>query len=180
MFSLRTHAIISFAIFATIIIIAVAGNIAEANGVPRPPPPLQMVLKIVFLSLTLALGLSFIPLMVKFVLQGQIWAGNQDRPFIKTMIEHQAMIVWVIGGLIVAGLIVAIPAAIKDGFLSDNTSAAAPSDAVVEGPSLGALVARPGMTVDEVSAQSTLKLQRQANQTVPGQSAIAGGGGIFE
>ncbi len=179
MFSLRAHAIIFFAIFAAIIVVAVAGNIAEAYGVSRPPPALQTALQIVFLGLTLALGLSFIPLMVKFVLQGQVWAGNQDRPFIKTMIEHQTTIIWVIWGLIVAGLVVAIPAAIKDGFLSDNTTAAAPSEAVVEGPSLGTLVARPGMTVDEVSAQSTLKLQRQPNQTVPGQSAIAGGG-IFE
>ena len=121
MFSLRTHAIISFAIFAAIIIIAVAGNIAEANGVPRPPPPLQMVLKIVFLSLTLALGLSFIPLMVKFVLQGQVWLGNHDRSFIKTMIEHETSIIWVIWGLILAGLVVAVPAAIKDGFLSDDS-----------------------------------------------------------
>ena len=37
MFSLRTHALIFFAIFATIIVIAAAGNIAEAYGAPRPP-----------------------------------------------------------------------------------------------------------------------------------------------
>jgi len=180
MFSLRTHAIIFFAIFATIILIAAAGNLAEAYGVPRPPPPFLTLLKIVFLGLTLALGLSFIPLMVKFVLQGHVWLGNADRPLIKTMIGNEATIIWVIWGLISAGLVVAVPAAIKDGFLSDDAITLQAPEAIVDGPALGALVARPGMRVDDITAQSSLKLQRASNPDVQGSSTIAGGGGIFE
>ena len=50
MFSLRTHAVIFFAIFAAIVALAVAGNVAQSYGVPRPPPPFLLLLQIVFLS----------------------------------------------------------------------------------------------------------------------------------
>lgn len=179
MFSLRTHAVIFFAIFAAIVALAVAGNVAQSYGVPRPPPPFLLLLQIVFLVLTLALGLSFIPLMVKFVLQGQIWAGNQDRPFIKTMIDHQNSIIWLIWGIIFAGLVVAVPAAIKGGLFSDAASGGAPADASADGPWLGTLVARPGMIIAGMTDQSTLKTQRVSN-SYTGQSTIAGGGGTFE
>ncbi len=182
MFSLRTHAFIFFGILGAIMLLAIAGNVAEAYGVPRPPPGMQTLLKVVFLGLVVALGISFIPLMVKFVLQGQIWAGNQDRPFIKSLIEHQATIVFVLWGIIGAGLLIAIPTAIKDGFLSgEAANTTTTTQAESEGPNLGALVARPGMTVDEMTKLSSLKPQRMSNPYASGtSSAIAGGGGNFE
>jgi hypothetical protein len=96
------------------------------------------------------------------------------------MIRHETTIIWVIWGLILAGLAIAVPAAIKDGFLNGGTSSAPVTDTSVDGPSLGTLVARPGMAVGEMIAQSTLKPQRASNPYVAGGSTIAGGGGVFE
>jgi hypothetical protein len=53
--------------------------------------------------------------MVLTVLRFQVGIGNANRPVIRTMIAHQRAIVFVMWGLMAAGLLLAVPAAILDG-----------------------------------------------------------------
>jgi hypothetical protein len=49
------------------------------------------------------------------VLGFQVRIGNGSRPVIRTLIAHQRAIVFVMWGLMAAGLLLAVPAAILDG-----------------------------------------------------------------
>src|SRR6185295_13373587 len=68
MLSLRTHAIIFGALLALIIGIASIGNALEAAGTLPPSPTLQLIMRIVFFGLVIALALSAVPVMVKSVI----------------------------------------------------------------------------------------------------------------
>jgi len=58
---------------------------------------------------------SAVPLMVLIVLGFQVRIGNTGVPVIRTLIAHQRTIVFVLWGLMAAGLLIAIPAAILGG-----------------------------------------------------------------
>jgi len=77
MLSLRTHAIISAAILATIIGLAMIGNALEAGAAVHDGAGIRLAAMIVFLGLCTALAFSFVPLMVKLVLGVQ--AGSATR-----------------------------------------------------------------------------------------------------
>ena len=168
MFSLRTHALIFFGLLAAIIAIGAIGNALQASGV-IPPEGLGTPIKILFFGLVVALAFSAVPLMVKAVLGFQKKIGNETVGPIMTVIANEKPIIFVLWGLMAAGLFIGVPVALQDGFLDgmDATS----------GPSEGKLVARPGMLVADMIRQSTLKLQRNAD--LPAQNInplpIAGG-----
>jgi len=115
MFSLRTHAIIFAALLALIIGIASIGNALEAAGTLPPPPTLQLVMRIVFFGLVIALALSAVPVMVKAVIAAQIRAGNADQPLIKVVVDNQNLIIIGMWLIMIVGVAIAIPAAIQDG-----------------------------------------------------------------
>jgi hypothetical protein len=170
MLSLRAHAFIFFGLLAAIIAFAVAGNALQAAGVIKPEG-LGTPFKILFLVLVAALAFSAVPMMVKAVLGFQKTVGNQDVGAIKTAIANEKYIVFVLWGLMAAGLAIAIPAAMQDNFMGAGSIDAA------SGPSEGKLVARPGMLVEDMIRQSSLKLQRNAE--LPAQNInplpLAGG-----
>jgi hypothetical protein len=115
MLSLRTHAIISAAILATIIGLAMIGNAIQADGVVRDGPGIRLAAMTVFLSLTAALAFSLVPVMVKLVLGVQAGIGNAGHPAIGRLVARERIIVFVLWGLIGLGLVIAVPAAIIDG-----------------------------------------------------------------
>jgi len=90
--------------------------------------------------------------------------GNADRAPFRALIVRERTIVLALWALVLAGLAVALPAAIRDGFFDAPGDAAAQIAAM---PSQGALVTRPGMTVAEMIRRSSLKLS-------VGQTVIAG------
>ena len=90
MLSLRSHALITGAIFAALA---------------------------VMFALCIGLAFSAIPLMVLIVLGFQVRIGNAGTPPIRILIAHQRTIVFVLWGLMAAGLLLAIPAAILSGAL---------------------------------------------------------------
>lgn len=168
MLSLRAHAIIFFGLLAAIIGIAGLGNALQSAGVIAPEG-LGLPVKILFFGLVAALAFSAVPLMVKTVLGFQKKIGNENVGPIKTAIANEKQIVFVLWGLMAAGLVIGVPAALQDGFLGGMNAASEPSE--------GKLVARPGMLVADMIRQSTLKLQRNAD--LPAQNInplpIAGG-----
>lgn len=165
MFSLKTHAIISGAFFAALILFAILGNVVT-GGRPLKDPALMLGAKVLIFGLFLAFGFSLIPLMLKIFLAAQVKIGNGEVGIIKTLASHQTAAVWIIWGLFIAGMAVAIPAAINDDFFGPD--AAKSFRALFRGGSKGVLVAQPNMTPEEISQQSTLVLNQLKNPSGPG------------
>lgn len=168
MFNLRTHVIICGALFAALIGIAIVGNVLERAGVSPPSGAARTIAFACYFALFVAFALSTIPVIVKLVLAGQVQLGNQDVAAIAGIIKRQSTIIWSLWGLMLAGLVVAVPAAIAGGMFGDAPQRALL--AMFRKPNLGVLAAKPGMTLDEMVAQSTIKLNLKY-----ASSAIAGG-----
>ena len=174
MFSLRTHVIICGALFAALIGLAIIGNALERAGVTPPSGAGRDVAVVGYFALFVAFGLSAIPVIVKVVLSAQEQAGNQNLGLVAAAIRHQNAIIWSMWTVMLVGLLIAVPAAVVGGMFGD-----APRRALhqaFQGPNLGVLAARPDITLDEMVAHSTLKLDLQY-----ASAAIAGGqGGVFD
>ncbi len=109
MLSYRAHVWICVGLLIALFAIPIAGNIAVAGGMAAPPRAVQLPLMIFYFALFVAFGLSAIPVMVMTV------ARRQDLDILK---RNEAAIVWIMWGLILAGLAVALPAMIADGFFA--------------------------------------------------------------
>jgi hypothetical protein len=164
MFSLRTHAFISGALFAGLILLAILGSLLN-GGRPLKDPVLMMGARILFFGLFLALAFSLIPLMLKIFLAAQVKIGNGELGLIKALGAHQAAVVWVVWGIFIAGLAIALPAAINDNFLGPD--AARSFRALLRGGSQGILAAKPGMTPEEIAKESTLTLNQVKRPSGP-------------
>jgi hypothetical protein len=105
MLGLRTHIVICAALFAALLIIGWGGNILQATGVIAGPGRLRIPLLVLMLTLTAAFAFSLVPVMVKLVL------GNDPG-------RGTTIVVYAIWGLMAAGLAVALPVAIANGFLT--------------------------------------------------------------
>ena len=167
-FTLRTHLIICGALFAALIGIAILGNVLQRAGVAPPSGAGRYVALAAYFALFIAFGLSTIPVIVKLVLSAQVGAGNQDVAAVAAALRHQNTIIWSLWGLIIAGSLIAVPAAIIGGMFGDAPGRAL--NRALAGPSLGVLAARPDMTLDEMVAKSTIKLDLRYAST-----AISGG-----
>ncbi len=174
MLTLRTHLIISGALFAALVGAALLGNALQRAGVAPLSGASRYVAVGLYFVLFIAFGLSVIPVMVKLVLSAQVRAGNQDVTAVAAAMRHENTIIWSLWGVIVAGLAIAVPAAIYGGMLGDAPRRAI--ERVLAGPNLGVLAARPDMTLDDMVRQSTMKLDLRY-----ARSAIAGGkDGVFD
>lgn len=166
-FSLRTHLIICGALFGALIGIAILGNLLERSGVAPPSGAARYIALGLYFLLFIAFGMSAIPVMVKLVLGAQVQVGNQEVGAVAAALRRQNTIIWSLWGVMLAGIVIAVPAAIFGGMFGD-----APVRAfrrAVAGPSLGVLAARPDMTLDEMVTQSTLKLDlRYASSAISG------------
>ena len=118
--SLRTHALITGGIFASLLVIGWGANLLDAFGLSPHEPALQIAALVLVCGLCAGLAFSAVPLMVLTVLRFQVGIGNANRPVIRTMIAHQRTIVVVMWGLMAAGLLLAVPAAILDGAFDLN------------------------------------------------------------
>jgi hypothetical protein len=172
MFSLRTHVWIFLGLLGAVILLGMAGNLLAAEGFQPVLTEIQLPLQILFLGLVLALALAFVPVMVKLVIGFQLRAGNSDLPVVRSVAARQKALIWVLWILMLAGLAAALPAMIRDGFLSAGGT---PAEAADLGPFQGTLVAAPGMAVADMLAQSSLKPEGGGRANVP-----FAGGGVFD
>jgi arginine exporter protein ArgO len=115
MLSLRAHALITGGLFAALVVLGWVGNLLEATDLIPPGPGVRLASLVVFFGLSVALMFSAIPLMVQLVLGFQVRLGNTNVPVIRRLIARERVIVFVLWGLIALGLLIAIPAAIRDG-----------------------------------------------------------------
>ena len=156
MFSLRVHLIICGALFATIVLFAVAGSALETSGARSNPAAFRIPALVVFIGLVIAFAFSAVPAMIKLVLGFQAKLGNQNVAPVRAAIANQNRIVWIMWALMAAGAAIALPAAFVGGAFGDDISGWAASS--FAGKSQGVLVAAPGMSLDELVRASTLKL----------------------
>jgi hypothetical protein len=165
--SLRTSAIVCGALFAALIGIAILGNVLQRLGMAPPSGVARQLALVLYAGLFVAFGFSTIPVIVKLVLSAQVRVGNQDVAAVAAGIRHQNKIIWSLWGVMGAGLVIAIPAAIAGGMFGDG-----PGRFMTRSMrrNLGVLAAKPDMTLDEMVSQSTLKLNLRY-----ARSAIAGG-----
>lgn len=118
MLSLRAHSIISGCLFAALILVAIGGAVLQATEViPQRDEPWLPAIALVF-GLFLAFGFSLVPVMVMLVLGFHKKVGQADAQPIKGLIAARNVIVWTMWALMAAGLVVALPAMMRDGFFS--------------------------------------------------------------
>jgi hypothetical protein len=166
MFSLKTHAVITGGLFATIVAMAAVGNVLHDQGWLPDSSANQFAAQVIFFGLFLVFGFSCIPLMLKLFIAGQMAIGNGDVGVIRAVSAHQTGIIfgfWLFLGL---GLAIAIPAAIQDGFFG-------PVPAAALGPSQGKLIAAPGMSVNDMQRLSSLKIKGSPD-------SVFADGGVFD
>jgi hypothetical protein len=166
--TLRTNVIVCGSLFATLIGTAIIGNVLQSAGVAPLSGTTSYLAMFWFFGLFLACGFSAIPVMVKTVIAAQTRAGPVGR----ALARHQNLIIYGIWAIMIAGCAIAIPAAMIGGMFGD-----APRQMVqraLEGSSMGTLSAAPGMSLDQMTRNSTLPLELRYAPT-----AIAGKG-VFE
>ncbi|MGC1381600.1 MAG: hypothetical protein WA814_11335, partial [Candidatus Baltobacteraceae bacterium] len=163
----------------------VAGDVVIAAGVVKNPDAFQTPAKIVFFTLFVAFGFSLIPLMVKLVLGFQVLIGNDKLPPVRAAIDRSAWIVGALWALMATGLAVALPAAIRAGFFSNDSSPPSSAsdrraaEAIAKMPLQGTLVAAPGMQTRRMVEESTLKIRSGAASPLF-SGAQFGGAAIFD
>jgi len=179
MLSLRAHAIICASLFAVLIGIALLGNALQASGIIRGLGPFKTPFLIFIFVLFIATGFSAIPVMVKLVLGFQRTVGNENIPAVAAALRAEKWIVFGIWGLLAAGVVVAVPAAVQGGLFSDSGAGNSSTQPITRdfGPSSGTLVARPGMTLAEMVQASTLSIDPAHQTTWTGSVA---GGAVFD
>jgi hypothetical protein len=112
---------------------------------------------------------SAVPVMVMLVLGAQKHVGNENVAMVAVALRRQNVVIYVLWSLIALGSMVAIPAAILDGAFRDaSTTDAAPRQDVDIGPSQGMLVAKPGMTFDQMRQASSLPIAATGQRTATG------------
>jgi hypothetical protein len=120
MLSLRTHALICLGFLAALIAVAAGGNALAASGMIKDPAAIRLPGLILIFGLFLAFGFSAVPVMVLSVLRPR-GGGPPD----KGMAAAQKVITWAMWALMAAGLVIALPAMVKDGFFSPGGPGAA-------------------------------------------------------
>ncbi|MBN1545042.1 MAG: hypothetical protein JW902_00115 [Syntrophaceae bacterium] len=98
---------------------AIVGNILESSGkltAASLGPRGITAVKISFFALFCIMVFSLIPLLLKAFVAMQIKIGNGDLFVIKWLQAHEAAVIYGFWSLLLIGLCIAVPAAIRQGF----------------------------------------------------------------
>ena len=150
MLRLRTHVWICLGFFIALLAFGWGGALLEGMGVAAPSPAWRWPLLALLFVLVLGFAFSAVPVMVLLVTGVQ---GRIGGPLaVLATPRWQRGIVFSLWGLMGLGCVIAIPAAIVLGGFDDFGLA------VGHGESQGTLVAKPGMSVEDIRRGSTLKV----------------------
>jgi len=89
-----------------------------------------MLVMVAGLAFVVLLAAAFVPLMVKIVVDAQLRAGNGDIPIVRFFDTHRWHVTYAFWALFAAGLAVALPTMIRDGFFAPAHESARPKGAV--------------------------------------------------
>jgi len=102
-----------------IVISAIIGNMLESAGLLTRQalgPAGIVAVKLFYMLLFVILGLAAVPLLVKYFCALQVRIGNEEAFPVKWLLAHERKAVYGFWGLIVLGLLMAFPAAWRNGF----------------------------------------------------------------
>ena len=117
--NIRICLIVAAATLGVIVAGAVIGNILESAGLLTREglgPKGVGIVKLFYLFLFMVLGLALVPLLFKAFLALQIRIGNGEAFPVQWLLSHERSVVYGFWGLIVLGLLMALPAAWRNGF----------------------------------------------------------------
>ena len=154
MLSTKTYALIFVAALAGLLLLGVAAALLQRTTAYRDGAALETPVKIFAFTAFVIMGLSGLPLLLRLFLAGQRYLGNAEHPLVRTLAGHETLVVVGMWSMCLAGLAIAVPFAMKDGFFGPGASAWLAT--TLAGRTRGVLVANVGMTVDEVRRRSTL------------------------
>ncbi|MBA3810332.1 MAG: hypothetical protein H0X27_01575 [Caulobacteraceae bacterium] len=175
MLSLKAHVAILLGFLAALIAVIAAGGVMQAMGMAQLPPAWRLPALILVFVLFLGVGFAAVPVIVKTVVGFHNAVGNADLAVVKAVTARQALLIWILWGLMAAGAVVAVPAAILGGMFSPPAGQGPPD---APGASRGLLAAAPGMTLQEMARRSTLKLDIASRHGGP--APVVAGGGVFD
>jgi len=115
----KIYVIILSSSFGLIILGAIIGGILESTGIltiDTIDPKTITAIKVIYFILFCAIAFAFVPLAIKLFIFLQIKIGNGELLIIKWLQAHEQIIAYCGWGVFVLGLIIALPAAIRDGF----------------------------------------------------------------
>ena len=115
----KFYARVVVACFAIFILSAIVSGFLESSGtfdVHSIDPKIRTAMKVFYFSVFLAIGFSFVPLMLKLFIFAQVKIGNGEFFAVKFLRQHERKVVCCVWGMFVLGLILSLPSAIKEGF----------------------------------------------------------------
>ncbi len=170
MLSTRTWALAFGAALATTILLAFVGRFLGGERMFEERPALELPAKVVVFTLFLVMGFSGLALMLRLFVAGQRKIGNEAHPLVRLLAEHDTAVMLGFFALCVAGLALAIPAAIKDGFFGPDAQRW--MDGLFRGRSTGVLVANVGLTLDDVRRRSTVTVPDGIHSPLTGTRTV--------
>jgi hypothetical protein len=106
--------------FGLVILGSIAGGILQSAfklTTDQIDPVWVRVVKLAYLALLGVIGFSLVPVLLNWFVAMQIRIGNGELALIKWLSAHQWQVIYAFWGLYAVGLAIAIPAAIRGGFL---------------------------------------------------------------
>ena len=171
MLSTRTWVFVFAGALATTILLALAGRFfLGGENMFEERPALELPMKVAVFSLFLVMGFSGLALMLRLFVAGQRKIGNEAHPLVRLFVEHDTAVMLGLFGLCAAGLALAIPAAIKDGFFGADAQRSVA--AAFRPRSAGVLVANVGMALDDVRRRSTVTVPEGTRSVLDGSTTV--------
>lgn len=170
MLSMRAWALIFACALLATILLASFGKVFESSRPVDQRAALQLPAMIVFFALFVIMGFSGLALMIKLLVAGQRWMGNEAHPFVRFLVAHETGIILGFFALCGVGLVIAIPAAMSDGFFGREAQAWLAR--WFRGSSTGVLVADIGMNLDEIRRRSTIKVPEGTRSSLTGSRTV--------
>jgi len=109
--------IIIASVFGLMVAGAIIVNILESNGtLGKLGSGGITAIKLTYFALFCVMCFSLLPLFIRYFISAQIKIGNGEYFLIKWIQAHEQTVVYGFWSLFIVGLVIAVPAAIKDGF----------------------------------------------------------------
>jgi hypothetical protein len=113
--NIKLYIIIAASSFGLMIVGSIVSGILGSRGYTADPQ-LEKIMLTIYFALFLALGFAAVPIFVRVFTTLQTRIGNGDLPPIQWIRKNESAITYCVWGFFLLGLIIALPAAIKDWF----------------------------------------------------------------
>jgi len=164
---IKLFAILAIGAVLAMIALSILGYLLDSKHVLDDPEVAKITgpaAGAVFFALFLLLGFSLVPLLIRLFVVLQTRIGNGELALVQSLRAHESGVAFGIWALFATGLAIAAPA-----MLRELGGLRAPV-----GASEGVLVARIGMTIDEVRQRSSLPLPDAVHATLTGTDTLVG------